>query len=177
MDKSKRKTIEGWIDKAGRQLQVAREHSESYYRCSEAIEAAQECVELSVKSVLSLLGVDYKLKHKWDREEFGDVAKQIKEAQLLDKLAEENLHHCSRLPRLLLLANLWGHFYLPAKYGFAEYLAAAQDLFAKREAELAVEHAGECYQAALELRHLDEDKLAAISRRQDHGSKRGAGAA
>jgi len=165
MAKGERKTIEGWIDKAGHQLRAAQDHLKSYYRYSEAIEAAQECVELSVKSVLSLLGVEYKLKHKWDRDEFGDIAKQIKEGELLGRLAGENLYHCSRLPRLLLLANLWGHFYLPAKYGFAEQLASAQDLFERREAELAVEHAGECYRAASELRDLSEDKLAAISRK------------
>jgi len=107
MAKSERKAIEGWIDKAGYQLQAAQDHLKSYYRYSEAIEAAQECVELSVKSILSLLGVEYKLKHKWDRDEFGDIAKQIKQGELLDRLAEENLYYCSRLPRLLLLANLW----------------------------------------------------------------------
>ena len=163
MNKSKRKTIEGWIDKADHQLQAARDHLKSYYRSSEAIEAAQECVELSVKSILSLLGIKYEPKHKWDWEEFKDIAKQIQEGQLLDKLTEQNLHRCSRLPRLLLLANLWGHFYLPAKYGFTEYLASAQDLFEKHEAELAVRHAEECYLAASELRYLSEDKLASIS--------------
>jgi len=165
VSKSKRKTIEGWIDKAGHQLQAAKDHLESYYRSSEAIEAAQECVELSVKSILSLLGIEYKLKHKWHWEEFVAIAKQIQEGQLLDKLTEQNLYHCSRLPRLLLLANLWGHFYLSAKYGFAEYLASAQDLFEKQEAELAVRHAEECYRAASELRYLSEDRLAAISRK------------
>jgi HEPN domain-containing protein len=162
MSTSRRKTIEGWIDKAGSQLQVAKDHLESAYRCSEAIEAAQECVELSVKATLSLLGIEYKLKHKWDWEEFTDIAKQIEHRQILDRLAEQNLYHCSRLPRLLLLANLWGHFYLPAKYGFAQYLAPAQDLFEKQEAELAVKHAGECHRAASELRYLGEEKLAVL---------------
>jgi len=162
MNMSRRKTIEGWIDKAGNQLQVAKDHLKCLYRCSEAIEAAQECVELSVKSILSLLAIEYKLKHKWDWEEFTDIAKQIEHRQILDKLEEQNLYHCSRLPRLLLLANLWGHFYLPAKYGFAQYLAPAQDLFEKQEAELAVEHAGECHRAASELRHLSKEKLAAL---------------
>lgn len=163
MNNRKRKTIEGWIDKAGHQLHAARDHLTSYYRCSEAVQAAQECVELSVKSILSLLGIKFKPKHKWDWEEFRNIAKQVNDAQLLDKLADHNLYHCLRLPRLLLLANLWGHFYLPAKYGFAEYLASAQDLFEKHEAELAVKHAEECHRAASELRYLDADKLAVIS--------------
>ena len=158
----KRKTIEGWIDKAGRQLEVARGHLQSRYRSSEAIEAAQECVELSVKAVLSLLGIDYKLKHEWDREEQESIAKQILERQLLDRLSAKNLYHCSKLPRLLLLVNLWGHFYLPAKYGFVEHLAPAQDLFEQQEAQLAVEHAGECHRAASQLRYLGEEKLAVL---------------
>ena len=163
MSTSKRKTIEGRIDKAGHQLQAAKGHLESDYRSSEAIEAAQECVELSVKSILSLLGIEYKLKHHWDWEEFVAIAKQIQQRQLLDKLTEQDVYRCSRLPRLLLLANLWGHFYLPAKYGFPGDLASAQDLFEKQEAELAVRHAEECYQAAQELRYLERHKLSAIS--------------
>jgi HEPN domain-containing protein len=167
MSRSKRKTIEGWIEKAGHQLQAAKDHSQSYYHSSEAIEAAQECIELSIKSALFLLGIEYKFKHAWSWEDFVDIAKQIQQKQLLDRLEEQNVYYCLRLPRLLLLANLWGHFYLPAKYGFAEYLASAQDLFEKQEAELAVLHAGECYQAALELRNLGEDKLAAILHKQE----------
>jgi len=161
MNKSKRKTVEGWVDQAGRQLRVAENQSESY-RGSEAIQAAQQCVELSVKSVLFLLGIEYKRKHEWDWVEFEDIAKQIQKRQLLDKLKEQNLYHCLRLPRFLILASLWGHFYLPTKYGLPEYLASAQDLFEKQEAELAVRHAKECYQAASELRYLSEDKLACL---------------
>jgi len=164
MDKNRRKMIEGWIDKAGNQLQAAKEHLKSYYRCSESIETSQECVELSVKSILSLLEIEYSLSHGWNREEFSRIAKQIQERQLLDKLKVQNLSYNSRLPRLLLLANFWAQFYLPAKYGFeAGYLAPAQDLFEKQEAELAVRHAEESYRAASELRYLSEDKLAAIS--------------
>lgn len=162
MDKSKRRMIEGWIDKASNQLQVAKEHLKSYTRFSESIEASQECIELSVKSILSLLDIDYPPSHGWSREQFSSIAKQIQERQLLDKLAAQNLSHI-RLPRLLFLANFWAQFYLPAKYGFeAGYLAPAQDLFAKEEADLAARHAEECYRAASELRYLSEDKLAAI---------------
>jgi hypothetical protein len=82
---------------------------------------------------------------------------------LLERLEEHYLYNSSHLPRLLLLMNLWGQFYLPAKYGFeAGHLAPAQDLFREKEAELAVEHATECHRAASELRYLSEDKLAAI---------------
>lgn len=159
MIRSRRRTIEGWVDKAGNHLEAAENHLKSFYRYSEAIQAAQQCVELSVKSILSLLEVEYKLKHRWDRKDFVNIAEQVECRQILDKLEEKNLYNCSRLPRLLLLANLWGHFYLPAKYGFARKLAPAQDLFEKAEAELAVKHARECHRAASELRYVDEETM------------------
>ena len=162
MDKSKRKVIEGWIDKAWNQLQAARDHLKSF-QYSESVEASQECVELSVKSILSLLEIEYPLKHSWNREEFSSIAKQIQERQLLDKLTAQSLYYGPRLPRLLLLMNFWAQFYLPAKYGFEDgYLAPAQDLFQRQEAELATKHADECYYAASELRHLGGDKLAVL---------------
>lgn len=65
MNRETRKTIEGWIDKASNHLSTARDCAKSPYRSSEAIQAAQECVELSVKSVLSLLEVRYARAHEW----------------------------------------------------------------------------------------------------------------
>lgn len=165
MNKTKRKTIEGWIDKASKQLQVARQHSKSFNQYSEAIEAAQECVELSVKSILSFLDIKYSRSHEWapDKKEFAAIAQQIQDRQLLDKLAKQYLDHIVCLPRLLFLMNFWAQFYLTAKYGFeAEHLASARDLFNKDEAELAVQHADECYRAASQLRYVNEDKLAAL---------------
>jgi HEPN domain-containing protein len=41
-----RETVDGWIDKAFNHLQTAREHSKSGYRYSEAVQAAQEYIEL-----------------------------------------------------------------------------------------------------------------------------------
>jgi HEPN domain-containing protein len=94
MNKNKRKMIEGWINKASNQLQVAREHSKSSYRCSEVIEAAQECIELSVKAVLAILNVKFPPSHEWkpDKKEFAAIAGQIQERQLLHKLEEHDLH-------------------------------------------------------------------------------------
>ena len=37
-----------------------------------------------------------------------------------------------------------------------------QDLFGKEEADLAVHHAEECYRAALQLRYLDQSKIAVL---------------
>jgi hypothetical protein len=109
-----------------------------------------------------LLDIKYPRKHGWNTEEFRSIAEQIQDKKLLDKLAEQGLGHI-RLPRLLFLMKFWAEFYLPAKYGFeAGYLAPARDLFDKKEADLAVQHANECYWAASGLFYLSEDKLAEI---------------
>jgi HEPN domain-containing protein len=159
----KRKIAEGWFEKAGNQLQTAREHSKSYSRYSESVQASQECVELSVKSILFLLGVEYSASHGWDKDQFSKIAKQIQEKHLVERLKAQDLNYAIRLPRLLLLVNFWNQFYLPAKYGFeAGYLAPPQDLFDKEEADIALHHADECWRAASHLRYLPDDKLNAI---------------
>jgi HEPN domain-containing protein len=118
-------------------------------------------VELSVKAVLAFLEVDFPKTHGWDKEKLGKVAEQVQKRSLLDKLAERHLY--IRLPRLLFLANFWDQFYLQAKYGMeAGYLASAQDLFGRDEAEIAVKHAHECYHAASWIRSLAEDQLEAL---------------
>lgn len=165
MNDSKRKVIEGWIDKASNHLQTAREHLKSYSKYSEAIEASQECVELSVKSILSLLNIKFSRSHGWDqnKREFEDIAEQIQKRHLQDKLATEHVNHIVDLPRLLFLANFWAEFYLAAKYGFeVGNLASARDLFKKQEAELAVQHAEECHRAATHLKYLDQNKMTAL---------------
>lgn len=93
MNNSKRKMIKGWIDKAGKQLQMAKKLSESYTGSSESIEAAQECIEFSVKSILDLLNIKYPLTHGWNWKEFSGIAKQIQEKQLLSRLDAQNLDY------------------------------------------------------------------------------------
>ncbi|GEM_PF-779520 len=164
MDKNKRKMAEGWLDKASNYLTSAREHSKSYYTYSEAIQEAQECVELSVKSILSLLDIEFPLSHAWEpsKEQFAKIAEQIQKRQLQEKIAGEL--PTFNLPRLLFLQFFWGQFYNVAKYGLeAGNLAAAKDLFEIQEAELAVRHAEECHRAGTWLRYLDENKLAGIT--------------
>ena len=162
MNDTQRKTIEGWIEKASNQLQAAKEHVKSPYRYSEAIQAAQQCIELSVKSILPLLCVKYPKAHEWpsDKKPFAAIAQQIQERELIEKLASQHLDYDIPLPRLLFLMNFWGQFYLVSKYGFeAEQLASAQDLFKTDEAKLALQHAEECYRAASGLRYYDRKKL------------------
>lgn len=165
MNESSRGVIEGWVEKAGNQLQTAKDHLNSRICWSEAIEAAQESIELSVKSVLSLLDLEFPRTHGWNRKDLEAIAEQIQKRGLLRKIKSQNLYWTTRLPRLLLLANFWATFYLSAKYGFeAGMLASARDLFEEQEAALAVKHAEECHRAASELRYLPEENLAAISR-------------
>lgn len=172
MTSNKRRLIEGWIDKASNQLQVAQQHSKSYIQYSEAIQAAQECIELSVKSVLTLLNITFSPSHGWDQEkkQFISIAEQIQKKRLIEKLAEQYLDHTINLPRLLFLVNFWSQFYITAKYGFeAGHLAPAKDLFKKEEAELSIQHARECYDAVSHLRYLGEDKMSLLLSRDGKG--------
>ena len=162
MDANARKTIEGWISKARYHQETARDHLSSYHY-SEAVEASQECVELSVKAVLSLLQIRFDYTHAWRGKKLESIAQQIKERRLLARLREHNLAHI-RLPRLLFLADFWAQFYLTAKYGLeAGYLASAQDLYDKDQADLAVKHARECLNVARWVTDLSGEKLATLN--------------
>jgi HEPN domain-containing protein len=163
VDENERKTIRGWIEKASNHLQAAREHLNSW-QFSDSIQSSQVCVELSVKAILMLLEIPYQLSHGWNRKELAEIAKHIKERDLLSRLAAEGLGDCFLLPRLLFRANFWSQFYSEAKYGFeAELLAPAQGLFEKEDADLAANHADACLQAAWNLLTLPADKLAALT--------------
>jgi HEPN domain-containing protein len=166
VDGNKRKTIEGWIDKASNHLDTAKEHLKSLYRISDSIQAAPVCIELSVKAILAMLDVEYSRNHGWDRKQLSELAKQIAERDLLNRLKAEHLEYTVPLPRLLFRANFGSQFYLEAKYGFeAEHLAPAQELFEKGDAELAATHADTCLQAARTLLYLPEDKRVGLTGR------------
>jgi hypothetical protein len=100
-------------------LQAAKEHAKSPSRYSEAIEAAQECVELSVKSILSLLDVPFPYSHEWkhDKPSFIAMADKIQDRDLVVKLTAQYLNYTIDLPRLLFLVNFWVQFYITSKYG------------------------------------------------------------
>lgn len=163
MSDTKQRTIEGWIDQASSQLQTAKDCSKSSYRCAEAIQASQLCIELSVKAILTMLCISYPKAHQWaaEKQPFADIAKEIKKREIIARLEAQYLN--ISLPRLLLLMSFWGQLYLVSKYGFeAEFLASAQELFKPEEAKLAIQHADECYQAATTLRYLDKNKLESV---------------
>ena len=164
MDKNKRRTIDGWVDKAGKQLETAKQHL-SLAHHSEAVQAAQECIELSVKAILSYLEIAYPPSHKWkqDKDQFNSLAKQIKDRKILDKLEQLYMAFTVPLPRLIFLMNFWGESYNVAKYGFeAEHLASAGDIFKVKEAELASLNAEECHNAAVTIQMLSDENLEAL---------------
>ncbi len=151
MERDNRRLAEGWIDKADKHLRKAEEYNKSYGHASEVVEAAQICVELSVKAVFKLLDIEYPYQHgiEPNREQFKELARQLRAFQ-----NEFEVHTLSyiRLPRLLFLLNFWSHFYTVAKYGYdVESLAAARELFGDNEAALAVENARECLTASRQL--------------------------
>ena len=163
MDSIKRKTLEGWIDKARNNLASATEKHKTFYQDSECVQDAQECVELSVKSLLALLEIDFPPAHGWTKERLEKIAQQIRDRQILERLEKAGILDSVRLPRLLFLANFWSQFYVQAKYGMeAGYLASAKDLIGSVEADVAVKHAQECFSAVCVAWCLDEERLAAL---------------
>ena len=132
---------------------------------SDAVQAAQQSIELSVKALLTVLNLQYPPSHGWSRKEIAELAKQIRQRDLQTKLKQVSLDFIVRLPRLLFRTNFWSQFYLEAKYGFeAEHLAPAQDLFEKDDAELAVKHADDCLWSVRACRNLPDEKLAELLR-------------
>ena len=160
LDNRQRRTIEDWIDKAGNCLQTAQGFSENRYRYPESIQQCQECVELSVKGILVLLGIEYPRTHGWNKEQLAKIAEQIHKRRILERIEAQNPYLASKLPRLLFLANFWAQFYLEAKYGIEPfYLASAQNLFDKPEVDAALAHARECHNAALNFKGLDMERF------------------
>src|SRR5262249_15145499 len=156
MDKNKRHFAEGLVNKASAHLQTAKDYRGRSAHTSDAVQAAQVCVELSVKAILTYLEVQFSKSHGWENDKLGKLAEQIQHCSLPEKLKAHNVFF--HLPRLIFLANFWNQFYLLAKYGMETgHLASAQDLFGSDEAEIALKHAEECYHAALMLKFLPDD--------------------
>jgi HEPN domain-containing protein len=159
MDPNKRKMAEGWLDQVGTHLSTAKERVKSHYTIPEAVQAAQTCVELSVKAVLAFLDIDFPKVHGWGEKQMQALAASIRKRGLVEKLAETPLNYTVNLPRLIMLMNFWGEFYLLAKYGMeAGSLATPKDLVKREEAELAIQHAEECERAASALRYLNDEQ-------------------
>jgi HEPN domain-containing protein len=163
MDKLKRKMAEQWIQQGQRQKDTAELHLK-FCRYPEAVQSAQQCCELCVKAIFSFLDIGYPREHALQREDLSRIAGELRERNVLERLAE--MHRALALPRLLFLVNFWAQFYLVAKYGIQDgYLASAQELLKDNEAKVAIEHASECWLAAIWFVGLSDDQLAALSGR------------
>lgn len=161
MDQNLRRKLDGWKDKAQKQLRIADECLKRH-EYSESVQASQESIELSIKTILSLLAIEFPTSHEWKSEgkQFENIAIQIKEGKTVERLKEASLYNV-RLPRLLFIFNFWGQFNTVAKYGYEKGdLASARDLFIfDDEAKLALKHANECDVALTTLFCLPQDQL------------------
>ncbi len=156
MDKAKLKMIDGWILNAGNKLNLAKELIKNRNQYSDVIQASQESIEFSVKSILLLLDIKFPQTHGWDLDsnEITDIIKKIKDKHINELLEKLYLQHLVRLPRFLFLINFWSKFYIAAKYGISkEYFAPANELFGKEESDLSIKHADECHWAVVNLRN------------------------
>ncbi len=158
MARDKYRLVEAWLGTASLNLRTANERA-STENWAESIQAAYDCIDLSAKSTLALLDVEYPQDHRWTYNGMSGIAKQVRQRGLLARLDANRID----LPRLLLVANFWGQFFLPVKYGYDSYfLAPPQDLFGEAEAKLAQQHALEAYGTATNLAALSDRNMESI---------------
>jgi len=137
IDRRSLRMARGFIDRAWREYLDAREDLERL-RCADAVTHAQLAIELSVKAIYLPLKGEYPKRHEFKEEEFEELLKNLPE--------EVGKYH--NIPRVYLISRFWAEMYTVSKYGLEKLGVDADALFKKGEAELAVEHAWECYHAA-----------------------------
>lgn len=129
---------ESWLRRANHKLEEAKVQLEQKYNYSESVSASQECIELSIKAIFSIAGVEFTKEHKIKEEEFKN---------LIDKIPQ-NLNNIYNYPRIYLLSEFWSYFYVTAKYGLEKLKIGSDKIFKEEEADLALKHARECYKAS-----------------------------
>jgi HEPN domain-containing protein len=102
------------------------------------VSASQECIELSIKAIFSIVKVEFTKEHKIKEDEFKN---------LLDKIPQD-LKNIYNYPRIYLLSEFWSYFYITAKYGFEKLKIGSDKVFKEEDADLALKHARECYDAS-----------------------------
>jgi HEPN domain-containing protein len=138
---SKFEQAESWLRRANNKLKEAKNQLTQRYNYPESVSASQECIELSIKAMFSVAEVKFTKIHNIKEEEFKN---------LLDKIPP-NLKNIYNYPRIYLLSEFWSYFYITAKYGLEELKIGSDKLFKEKEAELALKHAGECYNASYQF--------------------------
>ena len=129
---------ESWLNRADDKVKEAEVQLNQKYNYSVSVSASQECIELSIKAVFSIAGVEFTKEHKIKEEEF---------KKLLDKIPQD-LNNIYNYPRIYLLSEFWSYFYITAKYGLEKLKIGSDKIFKKEEADLALKHARECHNAS-----------------------------
>lgn len=128
---------QSWLQRANNKLDEARSQSKKF-NYSESVSASQECIELSIKAIFSITEIEFAKEHKIKEGEF---------KKLLEKIPND-LKNIYNYPRIFLLSEFWSYFYITAKYGLEKLKIGSDKLFTNKEANLALEHAEECYYAS-----------------------------
>ena len=126
---------ESWLRRANNKLDEARNQLQQKFNYPESVSASQECIELSIKAMFSVIGVEFTKEHQIKEEEF---------KKLLEKIPQDS-KNIYNYPRIFLLSEFWSYFYITAKYGLETLKIGSDNLFTDKEANLALKHAEECY--------------------------------
>jgi HEPN domain-containing protein len=139
---------DSFLKRAYNKIREAESHLKQF-QYSESVSASQESTELSLKALYLDCGLNFAKTHDLKEEEFLKVLKHVPKGS-------EHYNY----PRLFLLGRFWASFYLFSKYGSDHFKVGADKLFKKGEADLALEHARECYSgcSALHSRLKSEAK-------------------
>jgi len=129
---------ESWLRRANHKLEEAEVQLKQKYNYSESVSASQECIDLSIKAIFSIVEVEFIKEHK---------IKEVEFKSLLDKIPQD-LKNIYNYPRIYLLSKFWSYFYITAKYGLEKLKIGADKVFKEEEADLALKHARECHNAS-----------------------------
>ena len=133
---SKLEQAQSFLIRASNKLDEAKSQLQKF-NCAESVSSSQECIELSIKAGFLILGEDFPRAHKFKEQDF---------IKLLSNIPKELQFY--NFPRLYLLSDFWSKFYLVPKYGLEKLEVGPDRLFKDKEANLAFEHAKECYSAS-----------------------------
>lgn len=121
-----------YLKRAGRCLREARSaFTEGDYPIT--VRRSQECVELSLKSVLRALGIEYPREHEVSGA-LGLAGKKLP------------VWFAAEIPRLIAISKDLSKKRGPALYGYEEELIPASELFGQGDAEVALAAAEEVFQ-------------------------------
>ncbi|MFH1773914.1 MAG: HEPN domain-containing protein [Methanobacteriota archaeon] len=128
------KSAEELIDEA-RKVKGRAENLLKNLDCSGAVEASQHRIELSIKSLYKLVGLEYPVKH--------DAAIQLE--KVLSELIFPNYWNFYRekIARIRWICKMWEFAHSTSIYGCLDI--PASKVFTRRDAQVAVEYASEVY--------------------------------